>query len=124
MMCVPKKILMYGIALMVLTMHTDTMARERGELIKPESDAWLAWTSVEDVLEHRPEQIDKLLAALDLEQEGLDAVRKAVEADDKAAACQALLEYYAGPGCKQWVARMLGEPSAGHVNRADLAVED
>ena len=39
MMCVPKKILMYGIALMVLTMHTDTMARERGELIVPESDA-------------------------------------------------------------------------------------
>ena len=39
MINVLKKSLMYGAALMVLTMHTDTMARERGELIVPESDA-------------------------------------------------------------------------------------
>ncbi len=100
----------------------EIIARERGERIEPESDAWLGWTSVEDVIEHRPERIEKLLAALDLEHEGLEAVKDAVDAGDKAAACRALLAYYAGPGRKQWVPNMLGEPFDGHVKRADLAV--
>ena len=106
------------------TLPTAEASRERGELIEPKSDAWLAWTSVEDVLEHRPERIDTLLDALDLEREGLEKVKAALERGDKAAACHALLAYFEGPGREPWVVDMLGEPSDAHVERARLPLNN
>ncbi|MFW6336525.1 MAG: alginate lyase family protein [Phycisphaeraceae bacterium] len=105
-------------------MNTLTLARdERGELRTPDSDAWLQATSVEDAIERWPDRVDAVLDGLDLEHPGLEAVRKAVEAGDRAAAARAVVEYYAGPGRKQWVLDRLGEPSQRHLERADDLLE-
>jgi hypothetical protein len=92
---------------------------ERGELIRPKDDTWLRATSVEDVLAARPEQIDLLLEALDLAQPGLRCVKAAVEAGDKAAACGALMDYYARDGRCAWIVERLPAPGDRHVRIAD-----
>ena len=116
-----KRSLIVMIALLGIfaTLATAEASRERGELIAPKSDAWLEWTSVEDILEHRPERIDTLLKALDLEREELEKVKAALERGDKAAACHALLDYYAGPGRKAWAYKDVGEPGEKQQDRAD-----
>jgi len=102
--------------------HETRAGREAGELIEPASEAWQAITSVEDVLDHAPDRIETLLGALDLDRPGLEKVKAAVEAGEKAAACEALLDYYAGPGRKPWVIDLLGEPGDGDVARAEITV--
>ncbi|MFW6045143.1 MAG: heparinase II/III family protein, partial [Planctomycetota bacterium] len=96
---------------------------ESGELLRPEDDSWLEWTSIDDVLEHRPERVDLLLNSLDLDREGLEPVREAVESGDKKAACRALLDYFENEGREEWVYNRLGEPSDKHIEQANDILE-
>ncbi len=75
--------------LLVLAALGPTQAGE-GEM---EPD-WMGIDTVAEAVEHWPERIDTLLNALDLDRPGLAAVRTAVEAGDRTAACTALLTYY------------------------------
>ncbi|MFW5803384.1 MAG: heparinase II/III family protein, partial [Verrucomicrobiota bacterium] len=96
---------------------------ERGKLLVPETKDWIEWTSVEDFLEHCPDRYEMLIDALDLDHPGLAKVKEAVEKDDKAAACEALLTYYAGPGRCEWMLARLGEPNERHLEIADGILE-
>ncbi len=115
-------ILLFGGAFLMTA--ATTHARERGKLIVPESEDWIEWTSVEDFLEHCPGRYETLINALDTDHPGLKKVKEAIGKGDKAAACKALLAYYAGPGRQAWLVERLGEPSEKHVKRADLAVNN
>ncbi len=64
---------------------------------------WRDVTSVADTVRAYPERIDALFAALDLQHEGLEAVRKAWQAGDKAGACEALLEHYRTGSSGHWL---------------------
>jgi len=106
--------------LVILMAQATVEARdERGELIQPESDAWLEATSIDDVLERWPRRVDLLLDALDLDRPDLAKVKAAVEAGDKAGACRALLDHYKAKGGARWVVDRLGKPGDANVKRAD-----
>ena len=109
---------------MITSVPTEASNRERGEVSPPEDTSWLEATSVEDVLSRWPERVDSLLEAVNLEYPGLEKVREAVEADDRAAACHALLDYYSRRGRKDWVVSRLGVPRPAHVEGADLVLDD
>ncbi len=108
---------------LMITSPAPAANKEAGQLIRPESDAWLEITSIDDLLKHHPERVDLLLDALDLDKPGLNKVQAAVEAGDKAAACRALLDYYRGAGRSQWIVDRLGEPNDRHVALADHVLE-
>ncbi|MFW6132434.1 MAG: heparinase II/III family protein [Planctomycetota bacterium] len=96
---------------------------ERGKLIRPKDESWREATSVEDVLARWPERVDLLLSALDLERSGLEVVKAAVAAGDKAQACRALLAYYADEGLCRWILERLPEPRDRHVEIAGDILE-
>ncbi|MFW5982597.1 MAG: heparinase II/III family protein, partial [Candidatus Brocadiia bacterium] len=96
---------------------------ERGELIRPEDESWTEATSVDDVIERWPGRVDMLLEAIDLDREGLEDVKAAVESDDRAQACRALLEYYEDTGRCEWIVERLPEPNERHLEIADDILE-
>lgn len=61
--------------------------------------------SVAWVVEHRPERLRSLLAALDLDLPALVAVKRAFAADDLAGAAEALLDYYRACPSGSWLRR-------------------
>lgn len=113
----PHALFLVGILLMSTAFARA--ADERGELIVPEDRAWLEATSIEAAVERWPDRIDLLLDPIDLEQPALAAVKAAADRGDRAAACEALLRYYADNGRCEWILGLLPEPNEHHVRIAD-----
>lgn len=109
-----------GVVFLMGAIHSGALANERSESTEPESDAWLAWTSVEDVIEHRPAQIETLLKSLDLERDGLEAVREAHAAGDLVAAGEALLAYYRQSDSGHWLRERERDPELSEESRQEV----
>ena len=97
---------------------------ERGKLIRPEDQSWTRLTSIDDLLAAHPERVELLLDALDLDRAGLENVKSAVADGDRAAACRALLDYYAAePRCR-WILDEMPAPGERHVKVADNVLQN
>ena len=101
----------------------NMMHREAGALDLPVDDTWQHATAIDDLLERRPERVDMVLHALDLDRDDLAAVARAVGAGDRRAACRALLAYYAAGPHADWLLGMLPAATDRHVQMADDVIE-
>lgn len=75
------------------------------------------------VAARHPAHLDRLFAALDLEQPGLAAVKTAVEAGERAAACAALYAYYEARPVPPWLSVEPGGGAAA-IESARAALDD
>lgn len=78
----------------------------------------LAW-----VVEHFPQRIGQLLAALDLGRPGLERVRAATVVGDPLAACSHLLDYYRSSRSGAWLRHAPMPPGEGVVASAEKAAD-
>jgi Heparinase II/III N-terminus/Heparinase II/III-like protein len=81
-------------------------------------------TSAEDVCRVYPERVQGLFAALDLDRDGLEAVKAAVGDEDWPVACTALLEYYRTGLSASWLRKPVPKPGTGRVAAADAILND
>ncbi len=81
-------------------------------------------SSVGWVCKAHPERVQSLMAALDLERPGLEAVREAVAREDWPAAGEALLAYYRQARSGQWLRREPAAPGTATDPAADLLLRD
>jgi len=79
---------------------------------------------VEGVCQAYPERVRRLFSALDLEREGLEAVRAAVADEDWPRACSALLEYYRTGTSGAWLRASVPEAGTGRDAAADAILSD
>ncbi|MBI2440988.1 MAG: alginate lyase family protein [Lentisphaerae bacterium] len=82
-------------------------------------------TSIEWVCATYPERIGKLFDQLDLDRDGLRAVKAAVARGDKVTACKALLEYYRQGDSGKWLRwAELPKPGTARDEQADAILND
>ncbi len=82
-------------------------------------------TTIESVYATCPERISGLFRQLDLEREGLKAVKQAVDRDDHIAACRALLAYYRRGRSGQWLRwSELPAPGEARNERAEAILDN
>lgn len=80
---------------------------------------WRDLTSARDVARLFPQRMDDLLGALDLERGELAAVQQAVEAGDRAGACEALVAHFRSRELPAAVVELLGLGELSEEARAD-----
>ena len=81
-------------------------------------------TTVEDVCRAYPNRVSALLAAIDLDRPGLEAVKAAHDRADTPAACRALLKYYRSAKTAAWLRRQPVVPNGRPAPEADLILQD
>lgn len=82
---------------------------------------WRELTTTRAVCEAYPDRVRSLMAALDLEREGLAAVRAAMEAEDLVRASDALLAYYREADTATWLREPEGPRSPAQIKSAKRA---
>lgn len=106
-----RTILLLGVLLMAV--GTDARAAE-----------WAEITTVEQLCAAQPEDMRDLLAAMDLEREGLAGVRAAFEADDLVVACSRLLAYYREGDTGSWLREEVPAGGDARHPKGDAILED
>ncbi|MFW6155591.1 MAG: heparinase II/III family protein, partial [Planctomycetota bacterium] len=99
----------------------------------PFEQGWRKLESVEDAVAAYPRRMRSLMERLDLDRPGLESVKQAMQRDDLAAACGALLDYYRAADTAAWWRHEetpeAGDDEASHVNpslieKADAYLDD
>jgi len=85
---------------------------------------WKQINTVEDVYMAYPDQMERLLGALNLNMQGLDSVKQAYESEDNIAACHALLEYYKNCDNARHLRIEQPQPGSKTVAVADTILKD
>lgn len=85
---------------------------------------WKQIYTVEDVYTAYPDQMEKLLSALNLNRPGLDSVKQAHEREDMIAACRALLNYYKTSDNAPHLRMEQPQPTSKTVALADTILRD
>jgi len=75
--------------------------------------------SVEALCRAHPARVESLFEALDLERQGLEAVKAAVDNGTLPAACTALLDYYRQGDTASWLRKPAVKPGTNRVASAD-----
>jgi hypothetical protein len=76
------------------------------------------------VCERHPECVTKLFNSLDLDRQGLEAVKLAVEKEDLPGACEALLAYYHNGKMVPWLRKDAVQPSDDTVPATEAILKD
>lgn len=81
------------------------------------------WT-VEQLCADQPERVQRLCSALDLDRDGLAAVKAAVAGEDWPGACRSLLAYYRSSDAAPWPREAPPKQGAGRDAAADAILDD
>lgn len=92
--------------------------------VNGQSADWRKITTVSEMCEAYPEQMEKIIEALDLDYQGLEKVKEAYTKGHLASACSALLEYYEHCESGSHLRRELPESSSATLPLIDTILEN
>ena len=108
-----KDFLLSCIAVLLLTLPGSVVSQPRGTM-----------RSVTDVYARYPERLDALLQTLDLNSEGMQQVKEAVDDNNSIKACEELLQYYRDTGGRAHLRRLQPAPASKISTSADSILND